>query len=87
MKKRFVSLLVVSLLISSCSSPTNEKATALCNCYKSLHGIDPDEEFEKLNYFADSCKTLHISILKELESNPDEKANFDRAYNYCQNEK
>ena len=78
---------LTSLVIVSCSAPVDERATAVCDCYKVLHSLDPVEKTEEMNVVADSCKKLHVGILKELEGNAEEKAKFDEAYNYCQNEK
>ncbi|MCB9189581.1 MAG: hypothetical protein H6599_09930 [Flavobacteriales bacterium] len=75
------------VFVVGCSAPIDDRATALCECYRELHIIDPNEDFELMNMVADSCKALHISILDELSDNPDEKAKFDAAYDYCQNEK
>lgn len=80
-------IIMLGLSVMSCSAPEDERATALCECYKQLHRVDPETDVEFLNYLADSCKTLHVEILTELESNPEEKAKFDEAYEFCQNEK
>ncbi len=79
--------IVISLLLIGCSAPTDERATALCDCYKELHRIDADTDFELMNVVADSCKNMHIGLLKDLEGKPAEKEKFDAAYEFCQNEK
>lgn len=86
---KYLSLLYVLLGLSivSCSAPEDERATALCDCYKQMHRVNPDTDIELLNFIADSCKTLHIEILTELESKPEEKTKFNEAYEFCQNEK
>lgn len=87
MKYSFLFILFLGITVSSCSVPQDDKATSLCDCYSVLHGIDPVEEESRMNFVADSCKTLYVNILKELEGKPEEKAKFDKAYNFCQNEK
>lgn len=74
-------------ILTSCTPPQDERATALCECYGELHRVNPETDTELLNVLADSCKTLHIEILNELEESPEDKAVFDAAYEYCQNEK
>ncbi|CAG5077719.1 hypothetical protein [Parvicella tangerina] len=85
--KHFLFLVLVSVSFFACSEPRDDRATALCECHKDLGRIDPETDLELMNYVADSCKTLYIEILTELEDKPEEKAKFDEAYEFCQNEK
>lgn len=87
MKNLSILFAIISLSVISCSAPEDERATALCECYKQMHRVNPETDAELLNFIADSCKTIHIEILKELESNPEDKAKFNEAYEFCQNEK
>ena len=52
---------------------------------KELHKV-PIEEEPLINFLADSCKTLHIEVLNKINGNEDQKAKFDEAYQYCQQE-
>jgi hypothetical protein len=86
MKQLLFTTALFSLLFVSCAEPKDDRATAVCDCYKLLHRVGADE-VEVMNFIADSCQTLHIEVLKELEGNPEEKELFDEAYEFCQNEK
>lgn len=83
-----VSILIflLSFVCVSCSTPIHEDATAVCDCYKELHRINPDNQ-SQMDFVADSCKKLHISVLQKFEENPENKIVFDKAYEHCQNEK
>lgn len=85
MKKLFVIFIFV-LGFTSCTPPSHDGATAICECYKELHRIDP-EAIIQMEYFADSCKKLHISVLDKFKDTPEEKETFNKAYEHCQNEK
>lgn len=85
MRKILVIFSVLALV--SCETPQDDRATAVCNCYKLMHRIDVDTELELLNYVADSCQSLHAQVLNELKDQPEEKEKFDKAYEFCQNEK
>ena len=87
MKYASILLSIFGLFSISCSAPQDDRATAVCDCFNQLHRIDPVEETELMNFVADSCKTLYINTLKELEGNDEDKAKFDEAYEFCQNEK
>lgn len=83
----FLPIIILGLSVISCAEPRHDKATALCGCYKALGRIDPEKDAELMNVVADSCKTIHIDILTELENSPEEKEKFNEAYEFCQNEK
>lgn len=85
--KKIVIIGLLAIGVSSCQAPQDDRATSLCNCYKELHKVNPETNADLLNYIADSCKTLHIGILKEIERNEEDKAKFNEAYEFCQNEK
>ena len=56
-------------------------ATKLCDCYTRIYRAkDADER----SFWEDSCKTLHIDILNELENDPLQKEVFLKAYRRCQ---
>lgn len=75
------------LTIFSCQPPQDDRATAVCECHKLLHRVDPVNEPDLLNYLTDSCKTLYKGVLLEIENDPEEKLKFDEAFEFCQNEK
>ncbi len=83
---KVVLLLVLGVIIVGCSEPSNEDATAVCNCYKELYKISSDETV-MMEAIADSCGKLHASILTKLESDPEAHKKFIEAYTFCQNEK
>ncbi len=84
--KSILMIFALALGLVSCTPPTHEGATAVCECYKELHRVNP-EAIIQMEYVADSCKKLHISVLDKFKDNPEEKETFNKAYEHCQNEK
>jgi len=72
--------IIVALGFQSCSEPTHPDSERLCNCYTQVYRADED----KVDAIADSCNAIYSDIIKSLENNAEEKANFDKAYAACQ---
>jgi len=78
---RRISLLLMGLVFMISCEREHPLATELCDCYTRIYRAnDKDEQ----TFWEDSCKTLHIKILQELEDDPSQKKVFIKAYRRCQ---
>lgn len=78
---KFISSLVIIITFASCSEKSHPDAEALCGCYTELHRAHTDDQ---INRIADSCNTIHITIINKYKSNQEGKENFEEAYKNCQ---
>jgi hypothetical protein len=74
-------------LISCNSVPDGiaEDAQSLCNCYKQVHKIEPEEE-PLINFITDSCNTMWKGIYDKYADQEEQKKLFNQAYSACQDE-
>tara|TARA_B100001057_G_C22260801_1_gene723167 strand:+ start:50 stop:289 length:240 start_codon:yes stop_codon:yes gene_type:complete len=79
MKKAFIAFII--FFASQSCNQDHPMANRLCDCYSQLHRADGDNE---VLFWTDSCNSLYIGILKNLEENLTEKKRFNKAYRRCQ---
>ena len=75
-------ILFLLVIISSASCENQHPlATKLCDCYTQLHRASSDDE---INFWGDSCNSLHIDIISQIGNDKQEKKIFIKAYRKCQ---
>jgi hypothetical protein len=78
--KNFLIVFVIFFAVQSCEE-NHPMATKLCDCYTQLHRANAESE---INFWTDSCSSLYVGILNNLEKNLSEKNRFIKAYRRCQ---